>query len=184
MNGIAVKGAESLGWTGGEAPAEFTGFLPNQAASGAGVTCYAGIVGRAARTLVLNAGQWITAAGTVNISLARGITGQAAIGQALGCINASGIAPSAQCISGADASVLGGVIKPLQAFDPGSVFNPGVGSFFQLYQFIGGGGTTVTQHLPNFPIYLFPGDAIIGLSTRATTAAAFRFLVTIAEYAA
>lgn len=178
----AVEGALAIGFRFGEAPTEFMGYFPTQAASGIGVTAYAGIVGRATRTLVRQATQWIPAGiGTsLNFTLIRGVTGAAAIAQQFASTNVDAAAPQVQCVSGADASVLGGAQKTsIRSFDPATFFNGA--TFFDLEPVSGSGIANVGI----LPLYLFPGDALVCLGVRnVTAAAAFKFAANIAEFPA
>lgn len=180
----AVEGALAIGFRFGEAPAEFMAYFPTQVAGGIGVTGYSGVVGRAPRTLVRDATQWIpSAAGSSAIfRLIRGITGAAAIAQQFASTNVNAAAPQAQCISGADASVLGGTQSTeIRGFDP----NPPSGAFFIGPTFFEL-QAVFSSSVPNigiYPIYLFPGDALVCFGVRPVTAAAqFKFAANIAEY--
>ena len=169
-SGNYVKGALALGWVGGEAPVESMGTFATVVSTGANVPAYQGIVGAAPRTLIRLC-EFISAVSSVTptFTIYRTITGQAAIAQQLFSVN-----------------VTSGVV---QATSIQATSNAGLGATttFNLQQptaALGIGSTSVLAAVTNYPIYLFPGDALVVSGVNTAAAAQFRTWWAIAEYPA
>ena len=165
---VSQRGALPVGFIAGEAPVESMGSFPTQAASGSGLTAYQGIVGVAPRTLVRLSLFLSAVASTLpSFVLYRGISGHTPISQAMMCINRPSAAVQAQCIgAGTIVGVAGTAVGTLQAEVTG----------FSL------GSTVSLVSNSQFPLYLFPGDALVCTGIIAAGTAQMKTWWGIAEY--
>lgn len=157
----------------GEAPIEAQGQYPTQEQGGVGQIAYAAIVGVAPRTLIRGLDIIPVVAGNIGFLLFRApVTGLTIIASQWTTTNASAGAAQAQCASGPNVGAIVGTAKVL--FQQPAGFNAGAGSF-QLVNPAGAAGA--------LPIFLFPGDVILGQISVAAGNASFQLYGTIAEFA-
>lgn len=170
MSGLYQEGALAVSVTGGEAALEAMGSFATQAATGANVAAYQGIVGVAPRTLIRLC-QFVSGISSVTptFRLFRTIAGQVAIAQQCASINVSIGAVQAICIGNStDAALVGAQVTVLQQ-QTGALAN-------------GSGQALVTN--AQFPLYLFPGDALVVSGVDTAAAAQMKSWWAFGEYVA
>lgn len=165
-----------LGLTGlsilGEAPIEAQGQFPTQVQAGVAQAAYCAIVGVAPRTLIRGLDIIPTVAGNYGFLLLRApVTGLTLIASVWTATNSNPPLVQAQCAAGPNIGAIVGVAKVL--FQQVAGFNAGVGSF----NLVNPAGAQAP-----LPIFLFPGDVILGQITNAAGNAALQLYATIAEF--
>lgn len=146
---FSFTNASALGWPSVGAGLEINGaFLQ---AGAAGVSSYAGIVGRANRTILRSMEVIPTATDKEQFFLIRGIGGHAVVPNIFAPLNNASGVPQAQAIGGSDQSVLTGTRHLLFSLP---INNAGQNSL------------SVSAFLGPY-IVLFPGDAVVAIATAA-----------------
>lgn len=157
----------------GEAPIEAQGQFPAQVQGGVGQDAYCAIVGVAARTLIRGMDIIPTVAGNVGFLLLRApVTGLTLIASVWTATNGNPPLVQAQCASGPNTGAIVGLAQVL--FQQPSGLSAGVGSF----NLVNPAGPQAP-----LPIFLFPGDVIVGQIHNAGGTAALEVYATIAEFA-
>lgn len=156
----------------GEGVVEAQGQFPTQAQGGVGQNAYCAIQGVAARTLIRGMDIIPAVAGNIGFLLLRApVTGLTNIASVFTPTNGSGPV-QAQCAAGPNIGAIVGIAKVL--FQQVAGFNASAGSF----NVVNPSGSSAP-----LPIFLFPGDVILGQIAVAAGNASLQVYALIAEYA-